>query len=305
MIERFQGEDGARRLIAALRLQQIVCDEERLATELAAVTELIQIEPDLPSSEFITQGADDNHINFILVGLVSIRINGRQVARRRVGQHVGEMALIDPTKRRSASVIAIEQTVIARVTESAFSRIADKHPQLWRRLAIELADRLRERGSFLQPPNSQPEVFIGSSKESLPVAREIQSGLSHDGMLVSVWTDGVFRASWSVIDGLLQAVKRSDFAILVLTGDDSVVSRDLKKAAPRDNCVFELGLFMGALGRDRTFIVKPRGDDIKIPSDLLGLIPLEHPLGDPSTLTSRIAPVCNELRKMVAERGPK
>jgi CRP/FNR family cyclic AMP-dependent transcriptional regulator len=124
-------------------------------------------------------------------------------------------------------------------------------------------------------------------------------------MLVSVWTDGVFGASQTVVESLLKAVDRSDFAILVLTADDTVVSRDMERAAPRDNCVFELGLFMGALGRDRTFIVKPRGEDIKVPSDLLGVTALEYPLGDPSTLTSRVAPVCNELGKMIAKLDPK
>jgi CRP/FNR family transcriptional regulator, cyclic AMP receptor protein len=305
MKERFEGEDGARRLITALRLQKIVCDEEQVATELAEVAELIEIESKLPLSEFITQGASDNDINFIIVGLVSISVNGRQVARRKAGQHVGEMALIDPTKRRSASVTAVEQTVIARVPEPAFSRIAESHPQLWRRLAIELADRLREREKFLKPPNEQPELFIGSSKEGLLVAREIQSGLAHDEMLVSVWTDGVFAASQIAVESLLEAVGRSDFAILILTGDDKMVSRNSEQTVPRDNCIFELGLFMGALRRERTFIVKPRGIDIKVPSDLLGVTPIEYASGQPETLRIRIAPVCNQVRKVLAELGPK
>jgi len=172
-------------------------------------------------------------------------------------------------------------------------------------LAIELADRLREREKFLKWPNKQPELFIGSSKEGVSVAREIQSGLSHDDMLVSVWTDGVFGASHTAVESLLEAVDRSDFAILILTADDIVVSRDCEQTVPRDNCVFELGLFMGALGRERTFIVKPRGIDVKAPSDLLGVAPIEYASGKSETLRVRVASVCNDVRKIVGELGPK
>src|SRR5438270_12555465 len=41
------------------------------------------------------------------------------------------------------------------------------------------------------------------------------------------------------------------------------------QASPRDNVVFEAGLFGGALGMSRTFIVHAGG--AKLPSDLLGL----------------------------------
>jgi predicted nucleotide-binding protein len=194
--------------------------------------------------------------------------------------------------------------VLARLSETQFSSLAERFPQLWRRLALELAERLRQRGRFLSSPNPQPRLFIGSSAENLPVAREIQSGLSHDKMIVSVWTDGVFRASKTAVESLLVAVRASDFAVLLITPDDIVVSRDIESPAPRDNVVFELGLFMGLLGRERTLVVKPRGVNIKMPSDLLGFTPLEYAAGTPDTLASRIASVCNDIRKTVQSLGP-
>lgn len=214
------------------------------------------------------------------------------------------MALIDPTARRSASVVVVEQTVLAKVSEASFVSLAEQFPQLWRRLALDLAERLRQRGRFVSSPNPQPVLFIGSSVEKLPVAREIQSGLSHDKMVVTVWTDGVFRAPKTSVESLLATVRASDFAVLLVSPDDIVVSRDVESPVPRDNVVFELGLFMGLLGRERTFIVKPRGVDIKMPSDLLGFTPLEYAEGTPDTLASRIAPVCNEIRKAIHSLGP-
>lgn len=304
MITRFQGEGGKARLVAAIRTQKIVSDELKLAEAIAEAATLIQVEVNKPTSEFIKQGDADADIYLVLSGKVSVRVNGREVAVRASGAHVGEMALIDLTAPRSAAVIAIEQTVLARLSETQFSSLAESFPQLWRRLALELAERLRQRGRFLSSPNPQPRLFIGSSAENLSVAQEIQSGLSHDKMITTVWTDGVFRASKTSVESLLVAVRASDFAILLITPDDIVVSRDIESPAPRDNVVFELGLFMGLLGRERTFVVKPRGVKIKMPSDLLGFTPLEYAEGAADTLASRVAPVCTEIRKRIQQLGP-
>jgi predicted nucleotide-binding protein with TIR-like domain len=48
-----------------------------------------------------------------------------------------------------------------------------------------------------------------------------------------------------------------------------MVVRNDETLGPRDNIVFELGLFMGRLGRERTFIVRPASGPLKIPSDLV------------------------------------
>jgi CRP/FNR family cyclic AMP-dependent transcriptional regulator len=90
-----------------------------------------------------------------------------------------------------------------------------------------------------------------------------------------------------------------------VTGDDTVRSRRRQQYSPRDNCVFELGLFTGALGRQGTLIVKRKGDELRIPSDLLEVTALECTTGKPITLNTRIAPVCHAVRKRVAELGPK
>ena len=63
----------------------------------------------------------------------------------------------------------------------------------------------------------------------------------------------------------------ADFAILLLTPDDTTTSRDQQRFAPRDNVVFELGLFMGCMGRQRCFLIQEDNRELRLPTDLLGV----------------------------------
>src|SRR5215204_574931 len=104
------------------------------------------------------------------------------------------MAAIDVSGTRSATVRAIEPTIVASLSEAHLDELATRYPSLWRRIATELAGRLRQRNRFIRVPNQRPQLFVGSSSERLSIAQEIQSGLSHSDMVVRVWTDGVFQA---------------------------------------------------------------------------------------------------------------
>ena len=302
MINRFRGEASRNRLIWALRKQSILHDNETLSNELADQAELLQFES---GEELIIQDGADNDIYFIIAGRLSIVVNGREVAIRNSGQHVGEMVLIDPSARRSASVIAIEQTVIAKISETFFRSLAEKYPRIWQLIAVELADRLRQRNRLVAATNPRPVMFIGSSKESLPIAEAIKSNLENKDLIVKLWTDGVFGASQFILTELERQVRESDFAVLVLGPDDVVESRDEISDAPRDNVIFELGLFMGALSHERTFMVIPYESEIKIPTDLLGLIPLKYQSGDSNELVILLAPVCDQLRYTISKTGVK
>jgi CRP/FNR family transcriptional regulator, cyclic AMP receptor protein len=154
-------------------------------------------------------------------------------------------------------------------------------------------------------PNANPCVFIGSSSESLDVAKELKKGIQRNSTSVTLWTDDVFRPSSSAIEDLLTQVKRADFAILVFGQDDAVISRKKKTPAPRDNVIFELGLFMGVLGRPRTLIVKPKRLVTKTPSDLLGLTPLEYDLSSRKGSPDSITGVCAKIRNVIHQLGPR
>lgn len=302
MIERFSGSGNRRLLIQELRHQPIVEGDLARAEALADSVTLAEVPA---GTAIIAQDGHDNDLYFILAGSFSVRVHGREVARRTAREHVGEMAVISPSARRSASVAAVETSVVARISEGAFSELAEHHPALWRALADRLAARLRERNGLVRPLNEVPHLFVGSSAELRAIAREIQSGLARDPVVVQVWTDRVFTASATSIEALEIAAAKADFAVLVLGADDIVQSRDTEKPAPRDNVVFELGLFMGNLGRGRTFAVVPEKTDLKIPTDLLGVTMLTYRTGAAGDLESLIGPVCNEIRKKLAELGPR
>jgi CRP/FNR family cyclic AMP-dependent transcriptional regulator len=286
LLNRFRGPEGRRRLIDALRAQQLVANEEEIASSIADSATLRELSR---GNTLIAQDASDNDAFLIVSGEFSVLVHGRPIARRKPGQHIGEMALIDPGARRSASVVALADSVVACITEVDFTRIANRFPQLWRRAALELADRLRQRNALVQERRNKPVVFIGSSRESVDIAIHIRDGLPPDKMETRIWTDWVFGASSVPIEALESQIMLSDFAILVLGPDDKVTSRGDAYDAPRDNIIFEIGLFMGSLGRKRTFMVKPRGSDLKIPTDLLGVIPIECEPGPPRTLAKRLA----------------
>ena len=112
-----------------------------------------------------------------------------------------------------------------------------------------------------------PDVFIGSSSEQLRTAREVRELLRPD-LDADVWDEGVFGLGNSYLEDLLKAVDTYDFAVFVFAPDDLTTMRAKRAASVRDNVVFELGLFMGQLGRHRAFWLVPRGKrQPKIPTD--------------------------------------
>ena len=70
------------------------------------------------------------------------------------------------------------------------------------------------------------------------------------------------------------------------------------EASPRDNVVFEAGLFGGALGIRRTFIL--HADGAKLPSDLLGLTAIRY---DPDTTPAIVRQINQKLRNAIDAEG--
>lgn len=110
-----------------------------IADKIASATQLREYGPGIP---LFSQGERGSDLYFIIHGKISVSINGREVATVNAGMHVGEIALLEPFKGRSATVVATDTVVAALVSQQRFTEIARFHPDLWRRMAMELARRL-------------------------------------------------------------------------------------------------------------------------------------------------------------------
>jgi hypothetical protein len=147
----------------------------------------------------------------------------------------------------------------------------------------------------------KPRIFLGSSAQQEKLLQALTRGLQ-DIADVDPWTT-VFVPGVSTLERLVELTREVDFAAFIFAQDDWT-SKGLTpdaasgQASPRDNVVFEAGLFGGALGIRRTFILHARG--AKLPTDLLGLTAIRY---DPDTTPQIVRQINGTLRKSIQEEG--
>jgi Predicted nucleotide-binding protein containing TIR-like domain len=151
-------------------------------------------------------------------------------------------------------------------------------------------------------PAARPVIFVGSSSEGLQLAKAVQVLLDRNND-VELWTQGVFGLSHGTLESLVDAIPGFDFAILILTADDLVISRGTEQQTARDNVLLELGLFMGGLGRDRTFIIYERGTSLKLPSDLAGVTPATFQMQASGNLQASLGAPCTQIEQAIQISG--
>lgn len=149
---------------------------------------------------------------------------------------------------------------------------------------------------------SRPFIFVGSSSEGLPIAKAMQAGLAGFAD-VTLWTQGIFEPSFSYLESLTKALDTADFAVLVLTKDDVLLTRGVQADSPRDNVIFELGLFIGRLGRYRCFFIFERSDPPKLPSDLLGIAGAPYDKRTDTNFVAALGPACLAIEGRVKDFG--
>ena len=94
----------------------------------------------------------------------------------------------------------------------------------------------------------KPKIFIGSSGSAIETAKKVLQCLSRKADCY-LWKDSsVWEPNRSTFDNLLRLVNFFDFGVFIATSDDVVISKDKVTAAPRDNVILEMALFLGALG---------------------------------------------------------
>ena len=154
-------------------------------------------------------------------------------------------------------------------------------------------------GETRKNENQIPRVFVASSVEGLKIAREVQSELAHDNISVEIWDQTeVFRLGTATIEALESAVNTYDFGIFIFTPDDELLTRGKIKTVPRDNVIFELGLFIGKLTRFRAFIVHSK--EISVFSDFTGIKTAKYDSSSPN-IRAALGPACEEIRKAISQ----
>lgn len=151
-----------------------------------------------------------------------------------------------------------------------------------------------------------PLCFIGSSSEGLKYAHALAYHLDRANLSLEEWDLSTFALGKTTIEALEESMARCSFAALIATGDDKTISRTKAKISPRDNVVYEAGLFAGRLGRERVFLVVANNvPSLKLPSDLLGLTVGEFTPG--ASLSERRAgmtAVADEIVERIENLGP-
>ena len=150
---------------------------------------------------------------------------------------------------------------------------------------------------------NKPRIFLGSSGKQEKLLQALTRGLE-DVAHVEPWTTS-FNPGTTTLERLLELAHEVDFAAFVFAQDDWTSSTPPAsdaagsgQASPRDNVVFEAGLFGGILGMRRTFILHANG--AKLPSDLFGLTCVRY--GD-ATTAAEVRTVNQKLRKAIESEG--
>lgn len=147
------------------------------------------------------------------------------------------------------------------------------------------------------------KIFIGSTSEELDLARAAKTILEFDkDFEVTIWNEeiwdrAVFRLNNSYLNDLIRATLQFDFGILIGTKDDKVEVRGIEYLQPRDNILFELGLFIGRLGLNNcAFLID---QEIKGMSDLKGVSLAHFDRTDMETFTSAITKTIGAFKSQV------
>jgi CAP12/Pycsar effector protein, TIR domain len=145
---------------------------------------------------------------------------------------------------------------------------------------------------------NKPRIFLGSAGKQAELVEAITRGLEAVAD-VEPWMT-TFNPGRSTLDRLVELSREVDFAAFVFAQDDwtTTDATESGQASPRDNVVFEAGLFGGALGIRRTFILHANGS--KLPTDLLGLTAVRY---DPAGGADEVHAINEKLRKAIEAEG--
>jgi hypothetical protein len=141
--------------------------------------------------------------------------------------------------------------------------------------------------------NNRPSIFIASTTEAIKkkTPQKIKEYFAKEAD-VDLWSENIFTAEKSYLSVLLNRASFYDYGIILLTPEDQGIIRGTKYKVPRDNLLFELGLFMGRIGSNRAFMIAE--ETVKILSDFEGIDIAKYSMKDKSNASLEAA--CAKLK---------
>jgi hypothetical protein len=148
----------------------------------------------------------------------------------------------------------------------------------------------------------KPKLFIASSVEGLEIAEAVNLNLEYCSEN-TLWSNA-FQLSSITLTSLAERANSSDFGVFIFTPDDQVEMRGNHNNSVRDNVLFELGIFIGSLGVERCFIIKPRNVSLHIPTDLAGVTIADYePNRSDNDLSSALSSACTKIKMAIQALG--
>jgi predicted nucleotide-binding protein len=148
-----------------------------------------------------------------------------------------------------------------------------------------------------------PKIFIGSSTDGLKYAKAIKSVIENEEITsyhVDLWVDVFGSDNSTNIEVLEKSIDQYKYSIFVFSPDDTIrmSNNDEEKKIPRDNCIFEYGLFMGKNGRPCTFFIVPTDwKGLRIISDTDGMN--RFPYTDNENKDSAVRTSCDKIMEAI------
>jgi hypothetical protein len=144
------------------------------------------------------------------------------------------------------------------------------------------------------------KLFIGSSSgPGLKIAKTVKARVTNvckDWIECDIWNRGdVFGINRSFLDSLLRASQQYHYGIFVATKDDPTVKKGASVVEPRDNVIFEVGLFLGSMGVSRSFLLVEKG--VGLPSDFEGIAVPRFSIEDEQSALSAVDQIIRRIER--------
>jgi hypothetical protein len=194
--------------------------------------------------------------------------------------------------KKEMLVITEKDVASDGITWGGGAQIILRAPEKARPEWLESANVKDQFNAWVEAVKAKKDVFLAFSTKGRETANDIANFLSNRGVSVLNW-ELDFAPGSVILDELVEASKCCLGAIMLLTKDDNLIGEE-NFAAPRDNVIFEMGMFMEAKGRERVLVVREEG--AKMPADIGGGIYL--PLKD----RRDIAPIQMKLLDFIGKR---